>query len=163
MPRASGGFTVHEPTHRALEGADLCYGGALGASSAIAGYEGDGLTDGFEQGLPFATGEDGALPNTPIIAMAVTRNEEENHGIFGTCLYAGPSDLHVFAELLYGENNAENQAKARYGSSMIVNVPKGSGDIFDAGTTEWVNALKLRDPFVEKITRNVLDRYQSQA
>ncbi len=160
-PRASGGFTVYRPKHWALEGTDLYYGDTLGASSTIAGYEGDGLTYGFEHGLPFATGEDGALPNTEIIAMALCGTEEEDHGNFGTYLYAGSGDMNFMATMLYGENTAETQAKVRYGSCMIVNVPKGDGEIFNAGTTEWVNGLKQRDPYVEKITRNVLDRYQS--
>jgi hypothetical protein len=161
QPRASGGYTVYRPKHWALEGTDLYYGDLLGASSTLAGFEGDSVLYTFEYGVPVPTGELGALPNTEIIAMSLCGTEEEDHGNYGTYLYAGASDLEGISTLLYGEANDETRAKVRYGASMMVNVPKGNGDIFNGGTTEWVNALKQRDPYVEKITRNVLDRYQS--
>ena len=34
-----------------------------------------------------------------------------------------------------------------------------AGEVFHAGTTNWVAGLIDKDPFVERITRNVLDRY----
>ncbi|MDB5495070.1 MAG: hypothetical protein JWP86_2407, partial [Phenylobacterium sp.] len=34
------------------------------------------------------------------------------------------------------------------------------GEVFNAGTTEWAHGLAARDPFVERITRNVLERFQ---
>jgi len=36
---------------------------------------------------------------------------------------------------------------------------KGKGEVFTAASVEWVNGLKDRNPFVEIITKNVLDRY----
>ena len=42
---------------------------------------------------------------------------------------------------------------------MIVHFPKGRGEVFHAGTTEWVAGLLRRDPAVERVTRNVLDRF----
>ena len=30
---------------------------------------------------------------------------------------------------------------------------------FNVGSCEWVNGLRLREPFTEKITPNVLDRF----
>jgi hypothetical protein len=42
---------------------------------------------------------------------------------------------------------------------MMVSFPKGKGEVFHAGTCEWVAGLIDRDPFVERITRNVLDRF----
>lgn len=159
QPRASGGYTVYRPKHWALEGTDLYYGDQLGASSTLAGFEGDSVLYTFENGLPVPTGEFGTLPGTEIIAMSLCGTEEEDHGNYGTYLYAGDSDLQGVTSLLYDEVNDATRARVRYGASMMVNVPKGNGDIFNGGTTEWVNALKKRDPFVEKITRNVLDRY----
>ena len=96
-----------------------------------------------------------------IIAMAVAGTEEEDHGNPGTYLYAQDGDMHFMAQSIYGESNEETQAKFRYGSSMVVNMKKGDGEVFNAATTEWVNGLKQRDPFVEKITRNVLDKFQA--
>lgn len=160
-PRASGGYTVYRPKHWALEGSDLYYGDQLGASVNLATFEGDGLTYGFKNGQPFPTGEDGAPDNIEIIAMAVNGTEEENHDNTGSYLYARDGDMFFLAEAIYGESTPKTQAKVRYGSSMIVNMKKGKGEVFNAATTEWAYALKQREPFVEKITRNVLDHFQA--
>ena len=44
---------------------------------------------------------------------------------------------------------------------MMVTMTKGRGEVFHAGTTNWVAGLIHKDPYVECITRNVLDRYLS--
>jgi hypothetical protein len=36
---------------------------------------------------------------------------------------------------------------------------RGAGEVFNGGTTEWAHALKAGDPFVARITRNVLQRF----
>jgi hypothetical protein len=36
---------------------------------------------------------------------------------------------------------------------------RGAGEVFNGGTTEWAHALAAHDPFVERITRNVLTRF----
>jgi hypothetical protein len=41
----------------------------------------------------------------------------------------------------------------------MVNMKKGKGEVFCAGTTEWPYALSEGEWFCEKITKNVLDRY----
>jgi hypothetical protein len=42
---------------------------------------------------------------------------------------------------------------------MIVNFPLGKGEVFHAGSCEWVAGLLRSDAMVEHVTRNVLDRY----
>ena len=42
---------------------------------------------------------------------------------------------------------------------MIVNFPRGKGEVFHAGSCEWVAGLLRRDAMVERVTANVLDRY----
>jgi hypothetical protein len=42
---------------------------------------------------------------------------------------------------------------------MIVNFPRGRGEVFHAGSCEWVAALSRRDAMVERVTTNVLARY----
>jgi hypothetical protein len=42
---------------------------------------------------------------------------------------------------------------------MIVNFARGKGEVFHAGSCEWVAALLRRDPMVERVTGNVLTRY----
>ena len=42
---------------------------------------------------------------------------------------------------------------------MIVNFARGKGEVFHAGSCEWVAALLRRDAMVERVTGNVLARY----
>ena len=42
---------------------------------------------------------------------------------------------------------------------MMVSFKRGAGEVFTAATCDWVVGLIDRDPFVEKVTRNVLDRF----
>jgi hypothetical protein len=42
---------------------------------------------------------------------------------------------------------------------MIVHFPRGRGEVFHAGSCEWVAALSRRDAMVERVTANVLRRY----
>ena len=49
------------------------------------------------------------------------------------------------------------------GSGMIVNFPKGKGEVFHAGSCEWVAGLLRGDAMVEQVTTNVLDRYVRQS
>ena len=42
---------------------------------------------------------------------------------------------------------------------MIVHFRKGKGEVFHAGTTEWIAGLIYHDPAVEQVTKNVLDRF----
>ena len=53
----------------------------------------------------------------------------------------------------------ENVEKVKRGNGMIVNFPRGKGEVFHAGSCEWVAGLLRRDAMVEKVTANVLDRY----
>jgi hypothetical protein len=49
--------------------------------------------------------------------------------------------------------------RLKRGSGMIVQFQRGNGIVFHAGTCEWVAGLMKRDVYVERITRNVLDRF----
>ena len=58
---------------------------------------------------------------------------------------------------------AETLEKVTRGNGMIVSFPKGKGEVFTAATCEWVMGLARRDMQVERITRNVLDRFSRPA
>ena len=49
--------------------------------------------------------------------------------------------------------------RVKRGAGMIVNFPRGRGEVFHAGSCEWVAALLRRDALVERVTSNVLERY----
>ena len=63
------------------------------------------------------------------------------------------------AETIYGSPSDENLDKVKRGNGMIVNFKRGKGEVFHAGSCEWVAGLLRRDAMVEKVTKNVLDRY----
>jgi len=45
------------------------------------------------------------------------------------------------------------------GHAAMASFTRGKGEVFNCGTTEWAHALKAKDPFVQRITRNVLQRF----
>jgi hypothetical protein len=44
--------------------------------------------------------------------------------------------------------------RAKYGAAMIAVMPKGQGEVFDAGTASWINGLREVDFYTQQITRN---------
>jgi hypothetical protein len=159
VPRGPGGFTVYRPEHWAFAGTDLYYGDVFGSEARVFGYEVDGLDHVVRGGLPYATGEDGAPEGIEILALGLASTIEEDHGNPGTLLFIGEDDVRFAAEALFGEATPEGVERMKRGNGMIVTFPKGQGEVFHAGTCEWVAGLIENDPFVERITRNVLDRY----
>lgn len=162
-PRHSGAYTVYRPKHWALAGTDLAYGDDFGGSARIFGYEVDGLDYTMQNRLPVPTPESGALEGTQIIAMGLASIDEPDHGHKGTVRFYGEPTPFV-GKLLYGDDATEDQvAGLNAGNGVIVSAPKGAGEIFCAGTCEWVNGLKLGEPSVEQITHNVLRRFGGTA
>lgn len=158
-PRSSGGFTIYRPDHWSLKNSDLYYGDLLGAKSNIAGYEVDGLPYKFKHGLPYPIESNKIPKNLEIIAMSVTCNEEIDHGNIGFKPYLSDGDLRFISKILFGNDSEENRKKCRYGSGMIVNFKKGKGEVFHAGSCEWVAGLSNNDPFIDIITKNILNKY----
>jgi hypothetical protein len=62
-------------------------------------------------------------------------------------------------EAMFGQDVPDRFQGENYGSGMIASFTRGDGEVFCAGTTEWVNGLRLRDPYTEAITHTVLRRY----
>ena len=159
-PRASGGFTVYRPRHWTLDDTDLYYGDEFGGAANIFGYEVDGLGYTIRDGLPHATGEDGMDPaDVDIVAMNLATLVEEDHGHPGVRLFAGDHEARFVARVVHGDETAETIDRVSRGSGMMVVYRRGKGEVFNASSCEWVNGLRLRDPFTEQITHNVLRRY----
>lgn len=156
VPRSSGGFTVYRPEHWIFEGTSLRYGDLLGGHPAcIAAFEMDGLDYTFRHGLPYPTGSDRPPDSVEILAMTPAVVGERDFWN-GQVLRNSPEE-HPFLILapLAGDRPVET---LRFGSGMVVSFTRGAGLVVNAGTTEWVNGLIVRDPFVELVTRNILDR-----
>lgn len=161
MAHAPGGFTVYRPEHWVFAGSGLGYGDMFGAQARIFGYEVDGLDYTFRDGLPTPTFADGARPDIEIIAMGLASNTEPAS--------EGPWDVRYYgdaapptAALRYGSTAPDRLDAARRGSGMIVTYRRGAGEVFHAGSCEWVAGLDADDPMTSFVTRRVLDRYTSR-
>ncbi|TJW70487.1 MAG: hypothetical protein E5X43_34275, partial [Mesorhizobium sp.] len=84
---------------------------------------------------------------------------EESADIAFEHQFLGDEDGRFTAETLFGEASDANLDKVKRGNGMIVNFPRGKGEVFHAGSCEWVAGLLRQDAMVERVTRNVLDRY----
>ena len=74
-----------------------------------------------------------------------------------------PEELPVIAEIAYGSSSAEAQERVLRGHAVMASFAKGAGEVFNAGTTEWAHGLAAGDPFVTRITLNVLARFLAAA
>lgn len=163
-PRSSGGFTVYRPEHWSFEGTDLYYGDLLGgAPTCLAAFEVDSVEYTFRRGLPYPTFEDGAPPTLEILALCpAVRGEEDRFG--GRTPLGGPEEEVYAYNADLGEDLPDyvHEGQMR-GAGMIAAFTRGAGEVFNGGTTEWSNALAQGDVFVDRITRNVLDRFTERA
>jgi hypothetical protein len=157
LPRGVRGFPVYRPEHWAFSGTGLYYGDVLGAEGHIYGYEVDGLDCIVRNGLPEPTGIGSPPDGVQILAMGMASLVEESPGVMPGWL--NDEDAVFTAETLHGEATPETIDKVKRGNGMIVNFSKGNGEVFHAGSCEWVAGLLRSDAMVEKVTRNVLDRY----
>ncbi|OAX82134.1 hypothetical protein ACJ72_03517 [Emergomyces africanus] len=161
VPRGSGGFQVYRPHHWALEGTQLRYGDNFGTNPVnIAAFEVDGVDFYFKKGLPYPTGADGAPSNLEIIAMCpATMGERDISG--GREPIGGPfREFSQLIEMSYqGMEIPEYLQDREYGSGMVASFTKEKGEVFCAGSCEWVSGLIHAETFTEMITKNVLDRF----
>ena len=157
-PRGQRGFTIYRPRHWAFEGTGLRYADVFGAEAQIFGYEVDGLDYTFRGGLPYPVASPGIPEGIEILAMAPAMLAEDEISGPGFRYYVSDSDFEGVATLASDDVEAARD-RYRYGSGMIVHMPKGQGEVFTAGTCEWVAGLDRRDPFTEAVTRNVLRRF----
>jgi len=158
-PRGVRGFPIYRPEHWAFKDTGLYYGDLLGAESHIYGYEVDGLAYDIRHGRPYPSADSGAPEGLQILALGMASQVEEGDHVAPEDQFFGDEDGRFIAEMLYGEASDENLEKVRYSNGMIVNFKRGKGEVFHAGTCEWVAGLLRRDAMVEQVTKNVLDRY----
>ena len=96
-----------------------------------------------------------------ILALGLASNQEVARGVDPATLFLGSEDCELHERILYGEVTPQTIALAGRGSGMIVSFSRGAGEVFHAGSVEWVAGLLRRDPQVERVTRNVLNRFLS--
>ncbi|UUW90851.1 N,N-dimethylformamidase beta subunit family domain-containing protein [Pimelobacter simplex] len=162
-PRSSGGYTVYRPEHWALAGTDLYYGDVFGAAPVcVAAFEVDGVDYTFRHGLPYATGTDGAPEDLTIVALTPAVLGETDRWDGEVPIGAPLAEMHDLLGAVWGDDVPERFASG-YGAGMVATFRRGAGEVFNAGTTEWVSGLIHHDPFTEQITHNVLRRFGAAA
>lgn len=161
-PRGVRGFPVYRPEHWAFAGTGIYYGDILGGEAHVFGYEVDGLDYVIRNGLPEPGGEDVYPEGLQILALGMTSLVEESADIAIEDQFLTDEDGRFVAETLYGTPDDANLERVKRGCGMIVNFPKGKGDVFHIGSTEWIVGLIRQDAMVERVTRNILDRYLGQ-
>jgi len=156
--RGAGAYTIYNDRHWALGGADLFYGDMIGSDIPLLGYENDGCRFEFgSDGLPKPIPSLGVPENLEIIAVAPCAFGEDADRRYRPLI--PPEKLDVCARIVYGDDSLESQARMLRGHAVMASFRRGKGEVFNAGTTEWVHGLAARDPFVTQITRNVLKRF----
>jgi len=156
--RGQGGYTIYRDKHWALEGCDLYYGDVIGDDVPLVGYENDGCLIGFdENNLPVPAGGAGVPDNLEIIALVPVAFAEAADNPYRPLI--PPEQLDVVARAAYGDDGPASQARVSRGHAVMASFTRGTGEIFNAGTTEWAHGLAANDPFVTRITRNVLKRF----
>ncbi|EXL02315.1 N,N-dimethylformamidase beta subunit family domain-containing protein [Aquamicrobium defluvii] len=158
-PRGTRGFPVYRPEHWAFAGTGLYYGDQLGVDSHVYGYEVDGLDYIIRNGLPEATPDSGAPEGLQILALGLSSLKEESADVPAEHRFMGDADARFVARLRFGSDDAEYVERVKRGCGMIVNFPMGKGEVFHAGSCEWIAGLLKEDPMVEKVTMNVLNKY----
>ncbi|RWD41529.1 N,N-dimethylformamidase beta subunit family domain-containing protein [Mesorhizobium sp.] len=158
-PRGVRGFPIYRPDHWAFGRTGLFYGDLLGAESHIYGYEVDGLDCEIRNGLPHPSPTSGAPDGLEILAVGLATLVEESADITPEAQLFGDEDGRLVAETLFGEASEANIEKVKRGNGMIVNFRRGKGEVFHAGSCEWVAGLRRCDAMVEHVTCNVLNRY----
>jgi hypothetical protein len=131
----------------------------LGGQSRIFAYEVDGLDYIVRDGLPYPSGAEQVPDGLDILALGLASNVEVARAVDNSELFLGTDDCELHAEILYGEVTPETIALAGRGSGMIASFQRGRGEVFHAGSVEWVAGLLRRDHQVERVTRNVLSRF----
>jgi hypothetical protein len=157
--QGAGGYTIHRPGHWIFDGTGLGYGDVLGAAAVTVGYECDGCDFTYRDGLPYPTGVDGTPADFEILGTApaphftretATRPPAPNE----------PSEVEFIASRLFGgSRDPEDVERISYGHAVLGTYTSAAGGVVvTSGSTDWAHGLAGRDPQVEQITRNLLDR-----
>lgn len=161
-PRGVRGFPVYRPEHWAFAGTGLYYGDLLGAASHVFGYEVDGLDYVIRNGLPEPSGAEAVPDGVQILALGLSSLIEESADIAADDQFLSDADARFAAEILTGASDRPAVDRIKRGAGMIVHFRRGAGEVFHAGSCEWVAGLLRRDPMVERVTANVLDHHLSR-
>lgn len=158
VSRGVAGYTVWRHDHWTLAGADLFWGDVFGDDCRLVGYENDGCALTFgDDGLPHPLPRLGVPAALEIIATAPATLGEPEHDEYSRLV--PPEAFDVLARAWGAPDSPETRRRLLRGHAVMASFRRGAGEVFNAGTTEWAYGLAARNPFVERITQNVLDRF----
>jgi len=153
----SGGYTVYRPDHWIFEGTDVAYGDVIGGSSVMVGYECDGCDFTIRDGLPYPTGSDGTPADFEMLGMTPAQHFNRTNSPRGVP-DGVPSECEFIAWRVLADKSPETVARLDHGHA-VMGMHEPGGTVFTAGTTEWAWGVANRDPTIERITRNMIDRF----
>jgi hypothetical protein len=158
VTNGAGGYTIHRPEHWIFEGTGIDYGDVLGANGVTVGYECDGCAMTYVDGLPHPTHEDGTPDTFEILGTApaahFTRTTSSRPPKPDE-----PSEIEFLAARLFDDRSPEAVARIAAGHAVLGSYTSPSGGtVVTSGSTDWAHGLAGKDPQVEQVTRNILDR-----
>jgi hypothetical protein len=156
VSRGSGGYTVHRPEHWLFEGTGLGWGDLLGAASTVVGYECDGCELTMVDGRPTAVGSGGTPGDFEVLATAPAEPFDRDNELRATAP-GDRSEAEFAAWRMLGSDDPASVASLRAGHAVL-GVHQPGGTVVTTGCTDWAWGLAGRDPDVERVTRNLLDR-----
>ena len=157
-----GGYTIHRPDHWIFEGTGIDYGDVLGASAITVGYECDGCAMTMVDGRPVPTHEDGTPETFVILGTAPVAHFTRTTSARPPAPDE-PSEIEFIAARLFGERSEEAVRRISSNHAVLGSwTSEAGGTVVTSGTTDWAHGLAGRDPQVEQITRNILDRLSTR-
>ena len=154
----AGGYTIHRPDHWIFDGTGIGYGDLLGAGATIVGYECDGCDFTYRDGLPYPTGEDGTPATFEILGTAPAAHFTRDTATRPP-KPSEPSEIEFIAARLFDSREPEAVERIAAGHAVLGSYTAASGGtVVTSGCTDWAHGLAERDPQVEQVTRNILDR-----
>jgi hypothetical protein len=147
-----GGYLVYRPEHWVFKNTGMHYGDCLGPSSEIVHYETDGCPIRMEDGLPYPASFHDGPASLEILGMIPAALDLRDYG--GTSQHLADAAKDVFGP---ANPKAVEQVSSNQGHA-VMSIYTNNGTVFCAGTTDWTNGLKGRDPAVEGVTKNLMDR-----
>ena len=158
VTNGSGAYTIHRPDHWLFEGTGIDYGDLLGARATLVGYECDGCDFTYRDGLPHPTGDDGTPAGFEILGTAPAAHFTRDTSARPPKANE-PSEIEFIASRLFNSRSPEAIERIAHGHAVLgCYTSAGGGTVVTSGSTDWAHGLAGRDPQVEQITRNVLDR-----
>lgn len=130
-------YEIHQPDHWVFKGTGLSRGDKLGGKDTIVGYECDGCELQWKDERPYPTHRDGTPADFQVLATCPVRWH--------------PDDAEWY----------EKWEKGRTGHACLGLYTQG-GTVFTAGSTDWSHGLRGKDPAVEQITLNILQRLSQE-